>query len=101
MVETADREKAETEYARQIEGLEIRRDEELGPLKEKLITEEEQVTLLWHKVSMPLYTCSTYYTNKPATPYDVLKPETSNWTWNTIECKIFTHEHFTSWVKKD
>eukprot|EP00903_Cladosiphon_okamuranus_P009818 g9331.t1 len=43
MVETADREKAETEYARQIEELEIRRDEELGPLKEKLITEEEQL----------------------------------------------------------
>ncbi|CAM9833495.1 unnamed protein product, partial [Hapterophycus canaliculatus] len=43
MVETADREKAETEYARQIEDLEIRRDEELGPLKERLMTEEEQL----------------------------------------------------------
>ena len=51
MVETADREKAETEYARQIEELEIRRDEELGPLKEKLITEEEQVTPLSHKAA--------------------------------------------------
>lgn len=48
MVETADREKAETGYARQIEELEIRRDEELGPLKEKHITEEEQVTLGAH-----------------------------------------------------
>lgn len=53
MVETADREKAETEYARQIEELEIRRDEELGPLKEKLITEEEQVTPpLLHKLPL-------------------------------------------------
>lgn len=43
MVETADREKAEKEYTRQIEELEARRDEELGPLKEKLMTEEEQV----------------------------------------------------------
>eukprot|EP00752_Nemacystus_decipiens_P004512 g4120.t1 len=43
MVETADREKAETEYARQIEELETRRDEELGPLKDKLLTEEEQL----------------------------------------------------------
>ena len=60
MVETADREKAETEYARQIEELEIRRDEELGPLKEKLITEEEQVTLLLlHKLPLTIVTCST------------------------------------------
>lgn len=60
MVETADREKAETEYARQIEELEIRRDEELGPLKEKLITEEEQVTLFCCCTSfhVPLYACS-------------------------------------------
>lgn len=43
MVETADREKAETEYGRKIEELERRRDEELGPLKEKIITVEEQV----------------------------------------------------------
>ena len=43
MVETADREKAETEYARQIDELEVRRDEELGPLREKLVAEEEQV----------------------------------------------------------
>lgn len=43
MVETADREKAETEYARQIEELEIRKDDELGPLKQKLRAEEEQV----------------------------------------------------------
>lgn len=43
MVETADREKAETEYDRQIDELEHRRDEELAPLKEKLITVEEQV----------------------------------------------------------
>ncbi|CBJ33834.1 conserved unknown protein [Ectocarpus siliculosus] len=43
MVETADREKAEKEYTRQIEELEARRDEELGPLKEKLMTEEEQL----------------------------------------------------------
>ncbi|CAM9952650.1 unnamed protein product, partial [Ectocarpus fasciculatus] len=43
MVETADREKAEKEYTSKIEELEIRRDEELGPLKEKLMTEEEQL----------------------------------------------------------
>lgn len=43
MVETADRKKAETEYARQIEELEIRKDDELGPLKQKLRAEEEQV----------------------------------------------------------
>lgn len=43
MVETADREKAEKEYTNKIKELEIRRDEELGPLKEKLMTEEEQV----------------------------------------------------------
>lgn len=43
MVETADREKAETGYTRQIDELERRRDEELGPLREKLITVEEQV----------------------------------------------------------
>lgn len=55
MVETADREKAETEYARQIEELEIRRDEELGSLREKLITEEEQVILvLTNNVRLPL-----------------------------------------------
>ncbi|CAB1115296.1 unnamed protein product [Ectocarpus sp. CCAP 1310/34] len=43
MIETADREKAEKEYTRQIEQLEARRDEVLGPLKEKLMTEEEQL----------------------------------------------------------
>ena len=43
MVESVDREKAEMEYARQIEELEHRRDEELGPLREKLITVEEKV----------------------------------------------------------
>lgn len=43
MVETADREKAETEFARRIDDIERRRDDELGPLKENLITSEEQV----------------------------------------------------------
>lgn len=43
MVEMADREKAETEFARQIDELERRRYEELGPMREKLITVEEQV----------------------------------------------------------
>ena len=56
MVETADREKAETEYARHIEELEIRRDEELGPLKEKLITEEEQVMLLLYMLRLAVST---------------------------------------------
>lgn len=46
MVETADREKAETEFARRIDDIERRRDEELGPLKERLITSEEQVHML-------------------------------------------------------
>lgn len=53
MVETADREKAETEYARQIEELEIRKDDELGPLKQKLNAEEEQV--------IPYTSCANYY----------------------------------------
>lgn len=56
MVETADREKAETEYARQIEELEIRKDDELGPLKQKLRAEEEQVIphgkLYIHRLTM-------------------------------------------------
>lgn len=43
IVETADREKAETEYNRQIDELEHRREEELAPLREKVITMEEQV----------------------------------------------------------
>lgn len=44
MVETADREKAETEYIRQIEDLNHRRDEELEPLREKLAAIEKQVS---------------------------------------------------------
>lgn len=43
MVETADREKAETEYGGHIDDLEHRMDEELAPLNDKLITLEEQV----------------------------------------------------------
>lgn len=50
MVESADREKAETEYTRQIDELELRREEELGPLKEKLITVKEQVKSTNHEV---------------------------------------------------
>lgn len=46
MIETADREKAEKEYSTQIEELEVRKDDELGPLKQKLRAEEEQVKVV-------------------------------------------------------
>ncbi|CAM9582006.1 unnamed protein product, partial [Choristocarpus tenellus] len=43
MVETADREKAETGYALKIGELEHQRDEELEPLKERVVSMEEQI----------------------------------------------------------
>lgn len=45
VVETADREKTETEYNRRIDELRLRRDEELGPLNERLVAVDEQVLL--------------------------------------------------------
>lgn len=48
MIETADREKAESEYARQLDELERRRDEELGPLREELLTAEDQARVIVH-----------------------------------------------------